>query len=196
LIQQRNFVEAQSYLEESKALFQELHDEWEYAHTVMSLALCADRQNNPAASFSLHEQALALFRKVGDIYFQSFALDFVGILRLKQGDVQNGMVALREALILAQRLDSKHGIAGAISRLAAVAQHVGDPVRAVYLYWAARNIWDSIGIWREDDEVDFQNWLAPCRAALSAAEFANAEEQGRAMTMEQAIEYALEKSDV
>jgi hypothetical protein len=41
----------------------------------------------------------------------------------------------------------------------------------------------------------FENNLAPCRAALSETEFATAIERGRAMTMEQAIEYALEKSD-
>ncbi|HEX9388942.1 MAG TPA: tetratricopeptide repeat protein, partial [Anaerolineales bacterium] len=196
LVMQRKFAEAQSNLEESKALFQEVGDKWEYAHTVMSLALGAYEQNNLALSLSLHEQALALFREVGDSYFQSFALDFIGSLQVKQGDVKRGMTALREALILARRLDSKHGIAGAISRLAAVAQRVDDPARAVHLYWAARNVWASIGVWRDDDEIDFENWLAPCRAALGEAAFAAAEAQGRAMMMEQAIAYALEKTDV
>jgi non-specific serine/threonine protein kinase len=192
LVTQGNFIEAQSDLEESKAFFQQLHEEWEHAHTVMSLALCADRQNDLAASLSLHEQALTLFRKVGDLYFQSFALDYVGILLVKKGDVKRGMSALQEALLLAQQLDSKHGIAGAISRLAATAQYTGEPARAVHLYWAARIIWDSIGIWREGDEVNFESWVAPCRAALSETEFAAAEERGRAMTMDQAISYALE----
>ena len=102
LVTQQNFIEAQSTLEESKALFQELHDEWEYAHTVMSLALCADKQNDLATSLALHEQALTLFRKVGDSYFQSFALGFVGILLVKKGDMNRGMNALREGLILAR----------------------------------------------------------------------------------------------
>jgi predicted ATPase/transcriptional regulator with XRE-family HTH domain len=195
LIMERNFAEAQSNLEESKALFQEVGDKWEYAHAVMSLALEAHEQNELALSLSLHEQALALFREVGGAYFQSFALDFIGILQVKQGDMKRGMTALREALILARRLDSKHGIAGAISRLAAVAQRAGDPVRAVLLYWAAKNVWGSIGVWREADEIDFENWLAPCHASLSEAEFKDATEQGRAMTMEQAIAYALEYSD-
>jgi len=196
LVLQRNFIEAQSNLEESRELFQELHNEWEYAHTVMGLALCADKQNNLTASLALHQQALMLFREVNDLYFQSFALDFIGILQVKGGDVNRGITALREALILAQQLDSKNGIASAISRLAATAQHVGDPARGVHLYWAARNIWASIGIWRQEDEVDFENWLAPSRAALDEAELEEAVEQGRAMTMEQAIAYALESRDV
>jgi hypothetical protein len=36
----------------------------------------------------------------------------------------------------------------------------------------------------------------PHRAALSEAEFKDATEQGRAMTMEQAVAYALESRDV
>jgi tetratricopeptide (TPR) repeat protein len=195
LVTQQNFIEAQSTLEESKALFQELHDEWEYAHTVMSLALCADKQSDLATSLSLHEQALTLFRKVGDSYFQSFALGFVGILLVKKGDMNRGMNALREALILARRLDSKHGIAGAIGRLAAAARHAGDFTRSAHLYWAAKNIWDSIGVWQESDEIEFEDWLAPCRAGLDELAFAEAVERGHAMTMEQAIEYALEKND-
>jgi hypothetical protein len=42
------------------------------------------------------------------------------------------------------------------------------------------------------DDIEFENNLAGCRAALSESEFAESMEQGRAMTMEQAIAYALE----
>jgi len=40
----------------------------------------------------------------------------------------------------------------------------------------------------------FENDIAPCRAALSETEFATAMEHGCAMTMEQAIKYALENN--
>jgi hypothetical protein len=111
---------------------------------------------------------------------------------VKQGDVKHGVTVLREALMLARRLDSKHGIAGALSRLATAAHQAADPARAVRLFWAARNVWDSAGIWKEADEIDFERWLAPCRVALEESAFAEAVEQGRSMTMEQAITYALE----
>ena len=41
------------------------------------------------------------------------------------------------------------------------------------------------------NEID----IAPCRAALGESEFAAAVEQGRALTIEQAVAYALEESD-
>ena len=42
-------------------------------------------------------------------------------------------------------------------------------------------------------ESDFDKMMAECRAELGEAAFAEAVERGRAMTMEQAIEYALEE---
>ena len=47
----------------------------------------------------------------------------------------------------------------------------------------------------EEDELWFENKLAPSRAALSESEFEEAVEHGRAMTMEQAIAYALEDQE-
>jgi hypothetical protein len=62
----------------------------------------------------------------------------------------------------------------------------------VQLYGAAKNVFDSIGAWQPDDELQFDEDLTPSRAALGEAEFEAAAKQGRAMTMEQAIAYALE----
>ena len=65
-------------------------------------------------------------------------------------------------------------------------------MRAVHLYGAAKNLMDSVGAWSKDNVSAFENDIAPCRAALSESTFAEAMEEGRAMTMEQAIAYALE----
>jgi hypothetical protein len=61
----------------------------------------------------------------------------------------------------------------------------------VRLYCAAKNVYDSIGAWLQEDDPKLEEYLTPCRAALSESTFAAAVEEGRAMTMEQAVEYAL-----
>jgi predicted transcriptional regulator len=58
----------------------------------------------------------------------------------------------------------------------------------------SQHLLDSIGAWWSRDDTEFQINLAACRAALSESEFTKAQEQGRAMTMEQATAYALEDS--
>jgi hypothetical protein len=65
----------------------------------------------------------------------------------------------------------------------------------VHLKWAAKNIYDSIGVWGQEDEANFEKELASCRTQLSEREFAAAVAGGRAMTMEQAIAYALEDQE-
>ena len=195
LAEERNFAEAQSLLEESKVCFQESHNEWEYAHTLLCLAVLSQRQEDWASTLILSEQALAGFQKLGDKYFQSVAFRLFGRACVHQEDVRKGVAALREALILAQQLDNKFQIALVLWRsFSEAALRLGKTVQAVCLIAAAIKIFQSIGAWMEDDDLLFENELAPCRAALDESTYAAALEAGRAMTMEQAIAYALELS--
>ena len=111
LTEERNFAEAQSILEESKMRFQESHNHWEYAHTLLCLAVLSQRQEHWPSTLTLSKQALAEFQKLGDKYFQSVAFRLVGRACVYQDDLRNGMAALQDALILAQQLDNKFQIA-------------------------------------------------------------------------------------
>jgi tetratricopeptide (TPR) repeat protein len=192
---EHNFIAAQVTLEESKILFREVHDDWNYAHAVIALALGPKMQDDRAAALSLHEQALALFRKIGDRYFQSVALRQMSDIHVKQGDWLLAQATLREALTLARELGSTWEVAAVLWSLTDAVQGARDYARAVRLNWAARNVFELVGTWKQQDESVFEEVLGSCRAALSEAAFAEAMEEGRAMTMEQAIAYALEKSD-
>src|SRR5215212_326937 len=191
---EKDFVASQTAFEESKRLHREVHDEWGYAHVVMCLAYLKNTRDDYMASLFLNEQALALFRKLGDRYFECVVLRGMGMDHLMQGDPVSAVSALRKALILAQQLGSKYEAAQTLWRCAEVAQRAEKYARAVCLHFATKNLIDSIGAWTEGDESIFKNELAACRTALNETEFEAAVEQGRAMTMEQAIEYALEKS--
>jgi tetratricopeptide (TPR) repeat protein len=193
LTNENNFGAAYSALEESRALFQELEDSWGFAHALMGLAVGFFKQDDQARSLALHQEALMLFRKVGDRYFQGVAQRWVGVLQGMAGDETNARAALGEALILAQQLESKYEIGAVLSWWGEAEKRSGRLARAVCLYWAAKNTLDSTGAWGAADETQFEIDIAPCRAALSESEFAAAAEEGRAMTMEQAIEYALDQ---
>jgi predicted ATPase/DNA-binding XRE family transcriptional regulator len=186
-----NYTASRSALEEAKALFQEVNDEWSYTHAVMCLAWGAYYQYDYVAVLTLSEQALALFRTLGDRYFESVTLRLIGLLQLKQGNWTNGVAALRESLLLAHQLESKNEIAAALQRIGEAEQSAGNLVRAVRLRWAAKNIYDSMGVWEQKDELNFENDLASCRVELGESSFAQATEKGRAMTMEQAIQLAV-----
>jgi len=191
LIFEESFAAAEIALEEGKALFQEVGDKWGYAHAVTCQALAARYQEDWTTVRALNEQGLALFREVGDRYFESVSLRDEGIRLVKQGETAQAKVFFAESLILAHQLDSKYEIAAVMRRVSEAEQRAGNHARAVRLDWAARNVLDSIGV----QTLLFDNDLAPCRAALGESAFATAMEEGRAMTMEQAIAYALEDHD-
>jgi predicted ATPase/transcriptional regulator with XRE-family HTH domain len=196
LTTENNFTTARSTLEESRALFHALGDEWnERAHVVLILSMGPYLQKDWTTSLALYEEALAGFRKFGDIFFQTVALRFVGNLRVKQGDMAQGMAAFREALILAQQLESKSEIAAILWSLGDATQCSGNYGRSVRLFWTAKNIYTSIGAWGQEEDAEFANILNTIRVELEESEFAASMEQGRSMTMQQAIAFALEQSD-
>ncbi len=191
LTSEENFAAAETALEESKALFQEVGDAWGHAHTVISLGWAAFMQGDLVKALEIHEQALMLFRQVGDPFFQCIALSSIGRIYVMHKDVKQGLAPLREALIIAQQMESIFEIAATLNGYGEAMQLMEKPARAVHLFWAARNLYDSIGVWTEADNPEFENRLAPCRAMLGESEFAEAVERGRAMTMEMAIQLAL-----
>jgi tetratricopeptide (TPR) repeat protein len=191
---EENFAVAQSALEESISIFQELQDKWGAAVAVMSLGYSAYKRDDRGTALALRKQALAAFRELGDPYFQSVCLYATGNLRAKQGDWEEGLSELRESLKLSSALGSRFEIAAGFFRLAETEQHLGQIARAVRLYCAAKNVYDSIGAWHPGDDLQLDEYLTSCRLVLGGTEFKAAVEEGRAMTMEQAIEYALEFS--
>ena len=192
---EENFGAARSALEESMTLFREAQDQWGTAVALMSLAYSAYRKEDRETAFMLNERALTAFRELGDQYFQSVCLYEIGSFRAKKGDWEEGLAELRESLKLSRELDSKYEIASGLLRFAEAMRPIGQPAKAVKLYYAARAVADSIGAWQSADELKLDEYLTPCRAALSETEFEVAVEQGRSMTMEQAIAYALENEE-
>jgi hypothetical protein len=125
-------------------------------------------------------------------------LRFIGITRIKLGNTKQGLEALRDSLTTARRLGSKYEIAAALYRWGQAAQYLGSPARTVALFWAAKNAHDTIGtgVWTQGMDMEFEPVLERCHAALGESAFAAAVEEGRAMTIEQAIAYALnDKND-
>ena len=195
LTSEEDFAVARSTFEESIGLFQEAQDTWGFAVALMSLAYSADRNEDQATALALNEQALTRFRALGDQYFQSVCLNQRGHLQAQQGDWHDGLAKLRESLRLSRELGSPYEIAAVLLRAAEIEQRLGQPARAVRLCYVAKNVYDSIGAWHQQRDLKLEKYLASCRGSLGESAFEEAMEQGRLMTMEQAVAYALEDQE-
>ena len=71
-----------------------------------------------------------------------------------------------------------------------------QPEQAARLLGAAELIWDRIHVVRRPIErADHERVIVMARAALSEEALAAAWEEGRAMSLEQALRYAMEEAD-
>jgi tetratricopeptide (TPR) repeat protein len=193
LVEEKKYAAARAALEESAALYWEVHDEWGQAHAIMCLGYGFNEQADLENALSRFEHALTLCGKIGDRFLTNVILRGLAIVHVKLNNMADALAALQESLLLAHQLESKLEVAGTLSRLGKAEQRAGNHIRAVCLLWAAKNLFDLVGAWPQRFEFDLEKDLEPCRAALGEETFAEAEAQGRAMTMEQVIQYALKE---
>ena len=184
-------------LEESLALFHTLGDRWGMAWTLSFLGWAFHAQGNYTRAARLLEESLAHFREAGDLHGIGTALGNLGTLTAKQGDFTQAAVCLRESLGLHRAMGSKVGIGialEAVAGLEALQAHEPEAMaRAARLCAAAEALHASLGSEAfAGVRGDRERMVATLRTCLDEEAFAVTWAEGRAMTPEQAIAYALE----
>jgi non-specific serine/threonine protein kinase len=176
---------------EAKLLFQELGNEWGWANALLALALLFSHKGNHAEALSLYREALGLFEKQGDIFFQNVAQRWIGVHEVGLGNHEYGMAALRRSLQTARLLESNNEIALNLWAMANAESEKGNYTRSIRLYFTAKRILDNMRSWDEMDEKYLQSKTLEAQKVLDKAAINTAINQGLAMTLEQAVAYAL-----
>ena len=179
--------------EESVTLKRELGDGKNLALSLSNLGGLAAKQSDPAAARALYEEGLAIFRELGDKHGIAGNTLNLANLALDQGDFSVAVPLLRESLPTFQEMGVKLGIAECLKSFGMLAAGTERPSRAARLLGAAEALSGAIGAPLSPEEREEANRdLAALRATLGEAAFDCAWAAGRALTWEQAIEYALE----
>jgi DNA-binding CsgD family transcriptional regulator len=147
---------------------------------------------------ALWEETLALYREAEDALGIVMCLTNIGLVTLAQGDYETSAALLREGLCLARELDHKTFIQYCTIGLASVAAFQTHPVRAARLWGAAEGMSETYGARFSHagrEAIDYEGRLAVARSQLEEAVWTAAWAEGRAMSLEQAVEYALEQED-
>jgi tetratricopeptide (TPR) repeat protein len=176
--------------EESNALSRELGLTEMLAWNTAQLGHIARNSGDYERAAALYEESLAFARQFGDKYIIAYALRNMGVLALHTRNHARAAALLIESLGLchAPNWVAEECLIG----MAQIACIDGHYVRAARLFGAGDALREALGIRRlalmqaRHDEV-----VAATRTPLGDAVFAAAWAEGRAMTLEQAIEYAL-----
>jgi len=138
------------------------------------------------------EQSFALYRGTGHIWGMAGSLLCLGLACLGHGEDGEARTQLEESLRLSARLGDNEGIGRCLSVLAAVAQERGDAAKATQLLARSEALFEEI-----DGELDgveravHDLTLTKVRSELAAGPFENLWSQGRSLSLEEAVNYAL-----
>jgi predicted ATPase len=156
-----------------------------------NLAVALHAQGQWAEARKFHEQALGVARELGTPWEIGCALNTIGREELEEGRRDLAREHLAEAIGLLHGLDSPSGVAESLDGFAAMAAEE-SPLRAVRLWAAAEALHQEIGNARSVHEgIAYERHMKPVRAILTAEAFDQAWDEGRAMTPDDAVRYAL-----
>ena len=189
---QKEFASARTFYEESLALSRELGDKLHIAYALNNLGDIAYHQGDDAAARALNEESLKIKRDLGDKRGIANSLNHLGRVARRQGDVAAARALYAESLTIRRELWDRLGIAECLEGFAGLAGAQGQPRRVARLFGAAEGLREAIGVTLPPSvRADYDSTVAAARASLGEAALARAWAEGRAMTLEQAIEYAL-----
>jgi non-specific serine/threonine protein kinase len=192
-MRQTNYQRARALFDECTNLAQELGDRWLYGLGLIRLGVMARYQGDDKRVAELHTQGLAVSRAIGNKFSTAHALYRYGRdVALPQHRYDEAIALFKEGLLLSRGARSRWQSELGLEGLAQVASARGHYDHAARLFGAAEAQREIVGKWSEPvDQASRDQWVAPTRAALGDTPFAAAWAEGRALTLEQAVEYAL-----
>ena len=192
-----DYETARRYQEQSVSLFRELGDKFGLFIALNNLGLVLERQGDNSAARRYYEESIATAYELGEKNLVAYALNGLAHLLCLQDEPDEAARNYRESLLVSQEIGEKRCIAYCLEGFAKIDSRYGGATRAAHLLGAAESLRQAIGaplIEAERDELD-QDVIA-ARKQLGERAFEDAFAQGRAMMLEQAVEYALkEKQD-
>jgi predicted ATPase/DNA-binding CsgD family transcriptional regulator len=187
---------AEQFFEDSLALFWEAHDQAGVASQLLHQGLAAYYQGNDRRAAMLLETSLALLQELGDAVAIARALHGLGMIARRQGDLNQSRGLLKAALQAAWEKGARLEIARCLEGLAGLACAGNQPERATRLFGAAAALGQAIGTTLPRDIADScDRDMTAARAQLDEKAFDATWAAGRALTLEQAVAYALEAGD-
>ncbi len=178
---------ARALADQSLALFREIGDRAGSLYPLSKVAWDEWSRGNRARGVALTEEALALARETGDSWWAAGLLSALAEKAWEQGDLARSAVLSRESVSLGHELGNAHTLVYGFGLLAGLAAEAGDQERAGLLWGAVDALEESGEFLDAESRALYERPVL----ALSGAEFETARAEGRAMTLDEAVELAL-----
>ena len=192
---QGHYERATALHQESLALLRGVGDAFTIGYVLSLLGQDSLKQGQLERGAALLEESQSLLRRLGDKPTLTTTLRNLGETVFYQGDGARAAVLYRESLALAVEVGSKTTAADCLEGLAGVALAQAQPDSAARLRGAAEAMRAAMGLppsSRNHPRPDHEDRPPTARSQVDEAAWEAAWSEGRAMTLEQAVEYALQ----
>jgi predicted ATPase/DNA-binding CsgD family transcriptional regulator len=192
-VREGDYIGSQGYAAEYLAIARQLGDSEGLALALESLGIAAINLGDRGQAKTYFQESFELFEEISNKTGQAICLYYFGYLAHFEGDNQKAKSSFEQELALARTTGPLWLGAQALFGLAGVAAASGQASRAARLLGAADARAEAAATYEDAaDSLYEDRTKASAIARLGETAFAAARAEGRAMTFEQAADYALE----
>jgi predicted ATPase len=192
-----NFSRARSLLEESLGVWRRMGHERQ-RDSILTLSFQGDvafLQGNLDEAQARYEECVSAFQEIRDQNFLAYSIRRLGQVAGRQGDFEKAVLLCAESLSLNQGLKDERGVIASLSALAEIAVAREKIVVASRLFGAVEALLGRRNIrLLPVDQIEFDRNVSGLRAQLDSATLHKIWVEGGAMTLDQAIEFALNET--
>jgi len=176
--------------EASRRLFADLGDAAGQAFALATASEMSIASGDIDAADATYQASLQLAREAQDMRAVEHALNGLGLVALLRGHARQAVRLLLESATLCLELEHEAGIWYPLLDLAAVHRLLGDPLRAATLMGAVEALRVRQGVVVPPEQQVISHRLQGLRTQLSESAYATALDDGRRLTLAQALDLA------
>jgi DNA-binding CsgD family transcriptional regulator len=194
-----DYARAATLWEENLALAREVGDDHLIGISLTSLGHVALLQRDFERAKSRCEEALALAHELGSAGVEIAPPNLInlGLASVGLGEHERAMGSFEEALVKSEDMGRTPQVIETVEGMASLAGAMGNAARAAHLWGAAEaaRAVTGIGVFTPDELALHEPHLASARTELGEAAWEKALAEGRAMSLEEASQYALSEEE-
>lgn len=196
-VEQDDRERAQALYEESLRVAREAGDRSTVAVALANLGGLAHVRGDYLRSLAYDTESLVLAREVGEPVQIAYVLGNLGESELRLGNLDRARELFHDAIRMHREVGNWHGVASKLDSVAGLAAAEQRPRRAARLFAAAEAIFAELGTRVESgDSEHYRHDYALARSQLDHAAWERSRAEGRAMTREEVVRYALGEPDL
>jgi non-specific serine/threonine protein kinase len=195
----QDFEGAKRSLEEALSLYLETNNLQQVSLTRTHLGSVLLVQGEREWAAAMMEEALAEARRAGDRASTYVALYNLALVALSRGDYDRAEILFEEGVILSEQVRDQANLAYCLEGLATVAGARKEAERSARLVGAAEGLHKAVGalvyVYYESHRSLYGRTTQVVCSQLGEEAFEEAQAEGRVMSLEQAVAYALRREE-